>query len=302
MLNEAMEALRVTAASKLIDATFGRGGHSREILRLAPPSAQLLALDRDESAITYAKQHFKDAINQNKLLLKHTRFSQLTSALPTGWNGSVDGVLMDLGVSSPQLDDASRGFSFQHDGPLDMRMDATQQLTAAAWLAKIPKRELARVIADWGQERYCWRIAEAIMQARARGPITTTLQLAEIVKKAHPHWERHKHPATRTFQAIRMAVNDEVNELYSGLEQAWRSLRIGGRLVVICFHSLEERAVKELVQHYSGHLGPRGLPVASGVSTASLRWTCKAQRASAFEVQQNVRARSAVMRVIERIG
>jgi 16S rRNA (cytosine1402-N4)-methyltransferase len=216
---------------------------------------------------------------------------------------AVDGILLDLGVSSPQLDDAGRGFSFSHDGPLDMRMDTSRGETAAEWLSHAGSDEIAEVLRDYGEERFARRIAAAIVAARSEQPITTTGRLAQVVSEANPRWERHKHPATRSFQAIRIKVNRELEDLQALLSVALDLLRVGGRLVVISFHSLEDRLVKRYMRDMArGDDYPRGVPVPEASLNRRLKIVGKAVRAGEEEVEENVRARSAIMRVAEKTG
>lgn len=301
MLAESIEALAVRPDGWYVDATFGRGGHSREILdRLGPPG-RLLALDKDRAAVSSpeAVALGRDA----RFRIEQVSFADMASFLTTvGWFGQVDGVLMDLGVSSPQLDEAERGFSFLRDGPLDMRMDRTRGVTAAAWLGTVSDRELEQVLRGFGEERYARQIARAIVSRRAREPIVTTKQLASIVAAAIPRWERGQHPATRSFQAIRIRVNRELEELQQGLIQAVQALRWGGRLAVISFHSLEDRIVKRFMRDES-----RGFAVDSGAQrpyaesvAPRLRRIAGPRKPTASEILENPRARSAILRVAER--
>ncbi|HYM36673.1 MAG TPA: 16S rRNA (cytosine(1402)-N(4))-methyltransferase RsmH, partial [Steroidobacteraceae bacterium] len=264
LLTEVLTALNVRGDGLYVDATFGRGGHSAEILsRLDPKSkmdpeskmspGRLIALDRDPAAIAAGRERFG---NDARLILVRAAFGDIADAArkamgTENWRGIFNGVLFDLGVSSPQLDDASRGFSFMQDGPLDMRMDTDAGATAAQWLAKAPEGEIARVIREFGEERFAKRIARAIVAVRRERPITTTAQLAAIVAEAVPTREMGKHPATRAFQAIRMQVNDELKQIDGALNQSLDLLASGGRLCVISFHSLEDRLVKNFIQKHS---------------------------------------------------
>jgi 16S rRNA (cytosine1402-N4)-methyltransferase len=280
-----------------IDATFGRGGHSRALLKRLPPAARLIALDRDPAA---AAQAAELAGQDSRLTFVHARFSQLGEVLQDLELDRVDAVVMDLGVSSPQLDAAERGFSFQQDGPLDMRMDPSEGLTAAQWLNKASMVEISRVLRDYGEERYARRIARAIIEAR---PLQTTHQLADLVRRAVPATRgRGKHPATRTFQAIRIFINKELEELEAGLHASFTHLRPGGRLAIISFHSLEDglvkRAFRKLVQPQEL---PRRLPVRAADAPAEARIVAGSVRATDAEIQANPRARSASLRVVEKL-
>lgn len=297
---EAVSALNVRPDGRYVDATFGRGGHARAILDTLGVEGSLLVLDRDPEAIAAAQGLMAQDPRVNAI---KTPFGAMGSALSeTRLLGKVDGVLFDLGVSSPQLDNPERGFSFRRDGPLDMRMDSEAKLSAAEWLADAPEQKIADVIYQLGEERYSRRIARAIVKVRTDMAITRTSQLADIVKKAHPAWEKHKHPATRTFQAIRMHINNELSELESALEVVLSSLATGGRLVVISFHSLEDRMVKKFMARCAkGDAFPRGVPVTVEQLKPSLKLIGRPIRPTADEVQANSRARSAVMRTAEKL-
>ena len=245
LLNEVLEALNIQPDGIYLDGTFGRGGHARAVLARLGAQGQLLATDKDPAAIETGR----------KLMAEDARFGIVQGsytmlgheAQQRGWTGKVNGILLDLGVSSPQLDDASRGFSFRSDGPLDMRMDTTSGESAAEWLAHASERDIADVLFEYGEERHAKRIARAIIKTReSEGPIKTTGRLAEVVAAANPSWERDKHPATRSFQAIRIAVNDELGALREGLGGIIPRLKPGGRIAVITFHSLEDRVVKRV--------------------------------------------------------
>lgn len=302
MLVEAIDQLAIKEAGTYVDCTFGRGGHSREILNLLGENGRLLALDRDAEAVKSdaAMRLLKD----KRFQLRQERFSALEDVVKNeGWLGQVDGILLDLGVSSPQLDSSSRGFSFMQEGPLDMRMDAGSGMPASDWLAKADEKDLAKVLHDYGEERYARRIARAIVAHRNSAPITTTRQLADLIEKAAPAHERNKHPSTRAFQAIRIEINQELEELKRVLEQSLRVLRRGGRLVVISFHSLEDRIVKRFINAESGRKhDPGRLPVKQAdIKPGLLKKIGKPLKASEQEIADNPRARSAVMRVAERI-
>ena len=297
---EAVSALNVRPDGRYVDATFGRGGHARAILDTLGAEGSLLALDRDPEAIAAAQELMAQ---DPRVHAMKTPFGTLGSALSKmRLLGKVDGILFDLGVSSPQLDNPERGFSFMRDGPLDMRMDSEAKLSAAEWLADAPEKKIADVIYQFGEERYSRRIARAIVKVRTDMAITRTSQLADIVKQAHPAWEKHKHPATRTFQAIRMYINNELSELESALEVVLSSLATGGRLVVISFHSLEDRMVKKFMARCAkGDAFPRGVPVTAEQLKPALKLIGRPMRPTADEVQVNSRARSAVMRTAEKL-
>lgn len=301
MLEEVVEALNIGSAGLYVDATFGRGGHARAIVEKLGPQGRLLALDRDPQAIAEARRL---AAGDARVAVVHAAFSNLAQEVARmGWSGKVSGVLLDLGVSSPQLDDAARGFSFRSDGPLDMRMNPAAGASAADWLAKAAEDEIARVLYEYGEERYARRIARSVCTARESQPIVTTRQLAELVAKAVPTRERHKDPATRTFQAIRIQINNELEEVSAGLAQAVNVLAAGGRLAVVSFHSLEDRIVKRFMRDAEQGPGlPAKLPVRHDESArGSLKRVGKAQRPNAVETSANPRARSAVLRVAERV-
>ncbi len=299
LLAESLAALAVDPTGIYMDGTFGRGGHSREILARLGPDGRLFALDKDPAAVLSGREQFGQ---DRRFSINQGSFAMLAElAHEKGVSGRVNGVLLDLGVSSPQLDDPTRGFSFLQDGPLDMRMDPNSGVSAADWLAKAGAAEIARVLKDYGEERFAKRIAAAIVEARAEAPIVSTGRLAEIVTRANPKWERDKHPATRSFQAIRIFVNQELDELRQALERLLPVLAPGGRLAVISFHSLEDRIVKRYLREQSrGDDFPPGLPVTSDRLRPRLRLLGKAQRASPAELAENPRARSAVLRVAER--
>lgn len=301
MLEEALAALRVRADGVYVDATYGRGGHAAEIMKRLGPVGRLLALDRDPAAVRAAQD--RHAADQ-RFQIVGAPFSILQQHVDClGLAGQVDGILFDLGVSSPQFDDPERGFSFRHDGPLDMRMDTESGVTAAQWINTAPETEIARVIREYGEERFAKRIARAIVRDRAQAPIATTRALARIVARAVSTREVGKDPATRSFQAIRIHVNREIDELREVLPQAVRALAPGGRLVVISFHSLEDRLVKQFMRAESaGAEIPPRLPVRDEQLPRRLRLIGRAMRPSAAEVRRNPRARSAVMRVAERTG
>jgi 16S rRNA (cytosine1402-N4)-methyltransferase len=288
---EALEALAVRPEGTYVDGTFGRGGHSRLILGRLGPRGRLIALDRDPSAERAARE-LRDA----RFSFIRTRFSDL-SAVPFG----VDGMLFDLGVSSPQLDEAARGFSFRHDGPLDMRMDPQAGESAADWLARAEQQEIAEVIREHGEERFAKQIAAAIVAARGREPLRRTRQLADIVGQAVRTREPGQDPATRTFQAVRIHVNRELEEVSLMLPQAVAKLAPAGRLAVISFHSLEDRIVKRFLRSQERPEVPRGLPLREAeMPPATLRVLGRPVRPSAAEMAANPRARSAILRVAEK--
>jgi 16S rRNA (cytosine1402-N4)-methyltransferase len=301
LLSEVLAALDVRAGGRYLDATFGRGGHSAAILERAGREGRVVAVDRDPEAIAAGRERFAA---DERLTLVSSPFSRLgTIAAELGLVGGFDGVLLDLGVSSPQLDDAARGFSFAHDGPLDMRMNNAAGASAADFIARASERELERVIRDYGEERFARRIARRIVAARRDAPVTSTAQLAEIVATAVPTREPGKHPATRTFQAIRIQVNDELAEIRAALDGALAALAAHGRLCVISFHSLEDAIVKTFVDKHSRE-DPvyAGLPEIPAHARPKLRRIGRAVHASDDEVARNARARSAIMRVAERVA
>ena len=303
LLHEAVEALALQANGRYIDATYGRGGHSSLLMEQLGGEGRLLALDRDPDAVANAHQRFA---GEARFTCVQCNFGEMESAVNSlGWKGQVNGVLMDLGVSSPQLDVATRGFSFSQDAPLDMRMDPSSGQSAAQWLASVDEERLAHVLKTHGDERYARRIAKAIVLARADTPITRTAQLAEIIKAAHPRWERHHHPATRSFQAIRIEVNRELESISQALGQAANVLVDGGRLSVISFHSLEDRLVKRTLRKPPPDPDlPRGLPVDMDVARQTHPWKVigKPAKPSSQEVLRNPRSRSATLRVAERVS
>ncbi|MGD9953352.1 MAG: 16S rRNA (cytosine(1402)-N(4))-methyltransferase RsmH [Burkholderiales bacterium] len=293
---EAIEALAIRPEGVYVDGTFGRGGHSRRILERLGPRGRLIALDRDPEAVAAAR-----AIAEARFSITHARFSALAQVLEAQGAPLADGMLFDLGVSSPQLDDPARGFSFRADAPLDMRMDPTQGASAAEWLAEASEAQLREVIGGYGEERFAKQVAAAIAAARRHAPIRTTRQLAEIVGAAVRTREPGQDPATRTFQALRILVNRELEEVSLMLPQAVARLAPGGRLALIAFHSLEDRVVKRFFQACARPALPRDLPLrASELPQALLRIVGKPVRPSRAEAAANPRARSAVLRVAER--
>ena len=297
---EALEGLALEAGGYYVDATFGRGGHSALILQALGREGRLLALDRDPQAIEAGRRRFADEM---RLTLVHASFAELGTLVPAhAHDRPCRGVLFDLGVSSPQLDDPQRGFSFRADGPLDMRMDPTRGAPVAAWLARAGLDEIRQVIATFGEERFARRVAQAIVNAREQAPLTRTAQLAEIVAGAVRTREPGKHPATRTFQALRMYVNDELGQIGQGLAAALKVLSPGGRLAAISFHSLEDRAVKKFMQRES-QVDPalRRLPVVPIQARPRLALVGRKIRPGAAEIERNPRARSALLRVAVRL-
>lgn len=299
LLHEAVEALTLSDEGRYVDATYGRGGHSEYLLKQLAQGGSLLAIDRDPEAVADATVRF---VGEPRFTIHKANFAELEAVLrEQGWFGEVDGVLLDLGVSSPQLDVAERGFGFSRDGDLDMRMDPQSGQSAAQWISEVEAHELAGVLKDYGDERYAKRIAAAIVTARSEMPITRTLQLAEIIKVAHPRWERHHHPATRSFQAIRIQVNGELDAISSALSACAKALRIGGRVAVISFHSLEDRIAKRAFrQPIPDPRIPRHLPQPAAMAHP-WRVVGKPVKAGSAELDSNPRARSAVLRVAERV-
>jgi len=297
MAEEAVAALKVRGDGVYVDATFGRGGHSRLILARLGATGRLIAIDRDPEAVAAAQ-----AIDDPRFSIARAPFSRIGEMLQQSGVAAVDGVLLDLGVSSPQIDEARRGFSFRGDGPLDMRMDPQHGLSAAQWLQTATEAQIREVIRDYGEERFAKQIAAAIVAARARGPVDTTRKLAALVAEAVPAREPRQDPATRTFQALRIHLNQELEELSLVLPQCVALLRAGGRLAVISFHSLEDRIVKRFMRAQStADALPERLPVrAAELPQPPLRLVGRPQRATADEVARNPRARSAVLRVAER--
>ncbi|MEZ5505399.1 MAG: 16S rRNA (cytosine(1402)-N(4))-methyltransferase RsmH [Gammaproteobacteria bacterium] len=300
LLQEAVDALVTDTQGIYIDGTFGRGGHTRRLLSLLKPEARVLGFDKDPQAIATADQL---AATDCRFQCAHASFAELKQQIDArGWSGKVAGILLDLGVSSPQLDDPARGFSFMNDGPLDMRMNNASGQSAAEWLQTASAEDISLVLKEYGEERFAWRIAQAIVEQREREPLLRTRQLATLIEKAVPVREKHKHPATRAFQGIRIFINRELDDLSDVLQQAVDVLAPGGRLVVISFHSLEDRIVKQFIQRKEkGEPLPRHLPVRHEDVKRELRSVLKQVRASDAEVERNPRARSAIMRVAERV-
>lgn len=302
LLDEAVNGLNIRSGGIYIDGTFGRGGHSRLILSQLGPEGRLLAIDRDPQAIEAAK-----AIDDPRFSIIHGPFSAMADYVAElGLSGQIDGVLLDLGVSSPQLDDPERGFSFMRDGPLDMRMDPTRGLSAAEWLMKAEADDIVWVLKTFGEERFAKRIARAIVERNRTEPMTRTKELAELIAAASPVREKHKHPATRSFQAIRIYINSELEEIERALEGALSVLAPQGRLSVISFHSLEDRIVKRFIRHQSrGPQVPAGLPLTEeqlrSQGGQTLKAVGKKLMPSEAEIAENPRARSSVLRFAERL-
>jgi len=299
LLAEVIANLNIKDKGIYVDATFGRGGHSREILKLLGPNGQLLVLDKDPQAIQEAK-----LIEDKRVKVHHGSFKNLKKWIAElGLLGKIDGILLDLGVSSPQLDEPQRGFSFMQDGPLDMRMDPSQSYDAAAWINTASEKEIDNVLQEYGEEKFHRRIAAAIVRAREIAPIKRTLQLAAIIAKANPKWERHKHPATRSFQAIRIFIYHELEELKNCLEQSLEILTVKGRLLIITFHSLEMRIVKQFLHKYAkADFLPRDIPIKYQELKIRLQKIKGTIRPNKDEIVINPRARSAALTVMEKIS
>jgi 16S rRNA (cytosine1402-N4)-methyltransferase len=301
LYNEALQALKVKSNGIYVDCTFGRGGHSSGILQQLGPEGKLLSLDRDREAIE--SEFAQEILQDSRFELKHCCFSRLQEVVEQrGWLNKVDGVLMDFGVSSPQLDKVERGFSFLRDGPLDMRMDCTRGESAAEWLASVSEDELVKVLFDYGEEKFARRIANAVVMQRLDKKLETTKQFSDLVVAAIPFKEKYKHPATRSFQAVRIAVNNELDEIKIVLDQAVKALNTEGRMVAISFHSLEDRIVKRFIRDESrGRYTNSKLPMLPEQEVLLRLKKCgKAIKSGPEELHENPRARSAVMRVAER--
>lgn len=299
LLHEAIQGLAIKSQGIYIDGTFGRGGHSREILKSLADKGRLIAIDKDLEAVAYARKELGD---DKRFSIFHASYAQIAAiAEQMDVYGKVDGILLDLGISSPQVDDPSRGFSFLHQGPLDMRMDTTQEMDAATFVNTAEAEEMARIFKEYGEERFARRIARSIVEAREKTAITSTTALAEIVKAANPKWEKHKHPATRIFQAIRIYINQELAELKSCLDQSLEVLAPGGRLAVISFHSLEDRIVKQFMRDKEQGISlPREVPLRQQDIQRRFKRINKAIKPDEAEIKHNVRARSAVLRIGEK--
>ncbi len=299
LLKESIDALLVDDGGVYVDGTFGRGGHSKAILSELNASGRLIGFDKDPRAIEAGQSlHEEDS----RFDIVHSSFADMKAQLVSKGLEQVDGVLLDLGVSSPQLDEAERGFSFLKDGPLDMRMDNSKGQSAAEWIAEAEAVDIARALKEYGEERFSKRIANAIVEAREEQPITGTLQLAEIVSAANPKWEKGKNPATRAFQGIRIYINRELQDLEATLTDVLSIVKPGGRIVVISFHSLEDRIVKRFFRDQSkGKDLPKSVPVTEGMLDKKLKVLGKPIKASDSELEENIRSRSAVMRIAERL-
>lgn len=302
LLDEAVSALAVRSAGCYIDGTFGRGGHSRLILQQLDSAGHVLGFDKDPLAVaTGIELQEHDA----RFAIVQRSFAEMDAELEKRQLlGEVDGVLLDLGVSSPQIDDAERGFSFMHDGPLDMRMNPDEGISAAQWVAEVSAEEMARVFKEYGEERFARRMANAVVARREEQPFIRTADLAAVLTEANPAWEKGKNPATRAFQGMRIHLNNELSDLEKGLEAAMACLKVGGRLVVISFHSLEDRIVKQFMRRLAkGEADnlPRHLPIIPEKFDPKVKVLGKPQYASATELKANPRARSAVMRVAEKL-
>lgn len=292
MLDEVMQGLAIEASGCYVDGTYGGGGHARALLAALGPAGRLLAIDKDPAAVARAQAEFAA---DTRVAVRHGSFARIGEFVDElGLRGRIAGVLLDLGMSSIQLDDATRGFSFMRAGPLDMRMDTSRGPTAAQWLAEASEARIAEVLREFGEERHARRIAATIVARRTQAQIETTDQLVELVRGAMPRRDQHKHFATRTFQALRMAVNHELDDLAEGLDQALAVLAPGGRLVVLSFHSLEDRPVKQFMRHHAGRY--------EGASRRpTLRLVRAPKKAGAAELAVNPRARSAILRIAERL-
>lgn len=301
LLQEVIENLLSDVSGIYVDGTFGRGGHTCALLAQLSADARVIGFDKDPEAIKVGEAL---AAEDGRFSIVHASFAEMGEILEAmGLRGQVTGILLDLGVSSPQLDDPARGFSFMSDGPLDMRMNNAAGESAAEWLNREEAKQIEWVLRELGEERFAGRIAKAIVAQRETTPLLTTLQLARLIEKAVPVREKHKHPATRSFQAIRIWINRELLDLEVGLAAAVESVKKGGRIAVISFHSLEDRIVKQFFEKkVKGEALPRGLPVMMGSKGVSLKHIAKKVRPSEDEVESNVRARSATLRIVEKIA
>ena len=299
LLNEALEGLAIKPAGLYVDGTFGRGGHSRALLSGLAPGGRLIAFDKDPEAIRTGNEL---AAIDGRFVVVQRSFADMAQELKDrGLHGKVDGILLDLGVSSPQLDDPERGFSFMNDGPLDMRMNPGMGQSAADWVNSAAEADIATVLKEYGEERFSKRMARAVVTRRAQQPFTRTADLAEVIKEANPAWEKGKNPSTRAFQGIRIFINRELEDLADGLRAAVESLAPGGRLVVISFHSLEDRMVKQFMRREAkGAPLPRDLPIRDIDIPVSVNLVGKAIKPSAAEVAANPRSRSAMLRIAEK--
>ena len=300
LLSEAVESLVVDPDGYYIDGTYGRGGHSTAILEKLSARGKLLAIDKDPEAIADGRSRFDGEL---RVAFRHASFAAIKEAAAAFGDVGAAGILLDLGVSSPQLDRAERGFSFLRDGPLDMRMDSSCGVSAAEWLNMAAEADIAAVLKNYGDERYARRIAAAIVRERSIASIESTARLAKIVATAHPSWERGRHPATKSFQAIRIHINNEMQDLDRFLSEVIDALEIGGRLVVISFHSLEDRRVKRFIRdEQRGLVLPKNIPLMEVDRGVRLIKVGRAIKPSDGEIDRNARARSAVMRVAERVA
>jgi 16S rRNA (cytosine1402-N4)-methyltransferase len=301
LLNETVTGLAIKPAGLYIDGTFGRGGHTKAILAALSSEGSVLGLDKDPEAIKTGETLAQE---DERFEIEQCSFATLNEVVNARlWQGKVDGILLDIGVSSPQLDIAERGFSFRKDGPLDMRMNPDVGISAAEWLATADMADIEKILKTLGEERFGKRISRAIVETRETAPITTTKQLAALVEKASPFRERNKHPATRTFQAIRIHINNELGELTEALQQSVDALAVGGRLAVISFHSLEDRIVKRFFRDQAkGDDLPSYFPVTADQLNPSIKLVGKAIKAGDQELAANPRARSAVLRVVEKLA
>lgn len=282
-----------------VDGTFGRGGHARLLLERLGPDGRVIGIDKDPQAVAEGEEL---ARQDSRFTMAWSSFADMVDVCAQQDIEGLDGIFLDLGVSSPQLDDAERGFSFSHDGPLDMRMNPQAGISAAEWVNTVSEKDMVQVFFDYGEEKFARRMAGAIVKRRAEKPFERTLDLAEVVKAANPRWEKHKHPATRVFQAIRIHINAELDDLKAALNASLALLRPGGRLVVISFHSLEDRLVKRFMRDQAqGPKIPRGVPVREEDLQRHMKILVKGYKADQAEVDDNVRARSAVLRVAERL-
>lgn len=299
LLSEVIGALKLDSNGIYIDCTFGRGGHSSEILKGLGDKGRLLAMDQDPEAVMYGKKAFK---NEPRIAIEHCNFSQILQVTKKyDFDGKVNGILFDLGVSSPQLNDPNRGFSFMKDGPLDMRMNFNAGISAAEWLQDVSENELERVIKTYGEERHARKIAKAILQQQKISSLSTTKELADLIEQTIGRSREKKHPATRTFQAIRIFINDELKVLASALDDCIELLAQSGRLLVITFHSLEDQLVKSLYRKHSESDVPRKLPIVDQFQP-ELKRVCKPIKPTKDEILENPRARSAKLYVLERVA
>ncbi|MCB1644233.1 MAG: 16S rRNA (cytosine(1402)-N(4))-methyltransferase RsmH [Pseudomonadales bacterium] len=298
--SEAVAALVMNPMGTFVDCTYGRGGHAGEILARLTSEGRLLVIDKDLDALADARQRFAA---DERVSVVHGSFADIADHVKQCGYTGVDGVLLDLGVSSPQLDEACRGFSFGKDGPLDMRMDQSKGMTAAEWLNSADEADIIHVLRVYGEERFARRIASAIVSQRTTRPLSTTSELVELIDRAVPRKEKHKHPATRSFQAIRIKINNELDDIEACLQQSVQVLQAGGRLVVISFHSLEDRLVKRFMRDLArGEALPSRLPIRDAEIKRTLKLVGKAVKPSEEEVQRNRRSRSSIMRVAEKLA